>query len=66
MPKPNLKLKAMIIERFGSQAIGARELGINESRLSRIIHGRVKAKRGEKRSVAWKLQTKISDIFPEG
>ena len=66
MGKPNLKLKAVIIERFGSQAVAAEEFQINEFRLSRIIHGRAKAKPHEKRTVAWKLQTKISDIFPEG
>jgi hypothetical protein len=65
MKKPNLRLKALIIEHFGSQASGAQAFGINEFRLSRIIHKRAQAKPEEKRTIAWKLQRKISDLFAE-
>lgn len=62
----NLKLKASLIEVYGSQITAARALGINEYRLSRIIHGRARPCREEKRRIACKLQRKIDDLFPEG
>jgi hypothetical protein len=65
MKKPNLRLKALIIEHYGSQALGAKAFGINEFRLSRIIHNRAQPNAKEKRMIAWKLQRKISDLFPE-
>jgi plasmid maintenance system antidote protein VapI len=36
----NLKLKAKIIERFGTQADFARVTGLKEDRISRFINGR--------------------------
>ena len=65
MKEPNLKLKSAIYEVFPSQALAAREFGIDEFRLSRLIHGRATPKREEKRRIAWKLQKKISELFPE-
>ena len=35
----NLKLKGLLVERFGSQTAAARALGLSESRLSRVIRG---------------------------
>lgn len=61
---PNLKLKALIIETFGSQVSGARAFEMNECRLSRIIHRRAQPKHEEKRTIAWKLQKKMAEIFP--
>ena len=65
MTGPNLKLKALIIENFGSQVSGARAFEMNEYRLSRIIHKRALPKPDEKRTIAWKLQKKICELFPE-
>jgi DNA-binding transcriptional regulator YdaS (Cro superfamily) len=36
----NKKLKAKIIERFGSQFVFSQELGVHESEVSKIIRGR--------------------------
>ena len=66
MTGPNLKLKALIIENFGSQVSGARAFEMNEYRLSRIIHRRAQPNPDEKRTIAWKLQKKMAEIFPEG
>jgi hypothetical protein len=65
MDKANFKLKASIIEAFGSQVTAAREFKIREDRLSRIIHSRVHPTPEEKRIIAWKLQKKIDELFPE-
>jgi len=35
----NLKLKAAIIERFGTQVAATRTLGISEATISRIVNG---------------------------
>ncbi len=35
----NFKLKALIVEKFGSQCAAARVLGLSEPKLSRIIRG---------------------------
>jgi plasmid maintenance system antidote protein VapI len=48
----NRPLKAEIVYHFGSQTEAAQALGIEESRLSRIIHGRVSASDKEKRAFA--------------
>lgn len=63
MGEPNFRLKGLIIERFGTQARAAREFQINEFRLSRIIHGRAAATDKDKRTIAWKLQRPIKDLF---
>jgi len=36
---PNLKLKGLIIETFGSQCAAAQALGMDAPRLSRIVRG---------------------------
>ena len=37
----NRELKAALVLRFGNQAEAAQCLGLQESRISRIIHGRI-------------------------
>ena len=59
----NRKLKAAIILRCGTVAKAARECGMREDRLSRIIHNRVKPKQSEKRALAWRLQRPIEALF---
>jgi len=59
----NLRLKALIIERFGTQAEASLKFGMNEYRLSRVIHGRVKPTQEERRKIAWALQRRISEVF---
>ncbi len=61
----NKKLKALIVGRFGSQAEAAQRFNMPEIRLSRIIHARVVVRPEEKRVIAWKLQCRIAEIFPE-
>ena len=66
MGEPNLRLKAEIIAAFGTLTNGARVMGIkDEFRLSRLIHGRAKPTRAEKRSIAWRLQKPIASLFPD-
>lgn len=65
MSKPNFRLKAIIIESFGTIAAAARQCDIREDRLSRIIHRRVTPSQKERRTLAWKLQKPIKELFPE-
>jgi len=37
--QPLLELKFAIAKKFGSQIAASRKMGINESRLSRVVHG---------------------------
>jgi lambda repressor-like predicted transcriptional regulator len=60
----NLILKARIIEQFGSQTVLARQVGLSEDRLSKIIHGRVPPKDHEKRVIAESLGLSEREIFP--
>jgi DNA-binding XRE family transcriptional regulator len=57
--------RGLIIMKDGSICNAASALGIHESRLSRIIHGRVRPNQNEKRKIAWHLQKPISDLFPQ-
>jgi len=59
----NRKLKAAIILRCGTVAKAARECGMREDRLSRIIHNRVKPRPDEKRALAWRLQKPLGELF---
>jgi hypothetical protein len=72
MQKPNLALKAAIIEtdatlkNFVIQLdgrSGAEKL--TEQRLGRIIHHRSEATDEEKRVISWRLQKPITEIFAE-
>jgi hypothetical protein len=46
----NRQLKAAIVLRFGNQADAAQALGLQESRLSRILHYRVPVSLRERRA----------------
>jgi hypothetical protein len=65
MGKPNLRLKGLIISKYGTQASAALDFEMNEFRLSRIIHRRAAPSPEERRMIAWKLQRPIVDLFPE-
>jgi hypothetical protein len=66
MKETNLKLKALLIEKYGTLTKAGRDLGMDEFRLSRIIHGRAEPQQIEKRRVAWKLQKPATLLFPGG
>lgn len=63
--KINTKLRDVILSKYRTQADFAYMLGWNEGKVSRIVNGRLKPTQEDKRVMAWKLQVKISDIFPE-
>jgi len=65
MQQPNYYLKGLIYEADGTIIEFARAVNINESRLSRIIHRRVRPNQKEKQKIAWHLQRTIEDIFDE-
>jgi len=60
----NVILKLKIMEKYRYQFDLARELGITEDRLSRIVHNRVCPSDVEKRGIARRLRVKVNDIFP--
>jgi hypothetical protein len=64
MKETNLKLKALLIEKYGTLTKAGRDLGMDEFRLSRIIHGRAEPQLIEKRMMAWKLQRSAALLFP--
>jgi hypothetical protein len=65
MQQPNYYLKALLIQSDGTIINAARSVGIHESRLSRIIHRRVRPNQKERQKIAWHLQRSIEDVFQE-
>jgi len=57
----NTKLKARIVELFGSQADFAQALGCHESRISQIVRGRRKLTPDQIKD--WKKALKCDDEF---
>jgi hypothetical protein len=55
----NLELKAAVVLRYGSQVKGAKELGLGESRLSRLIQGHDTPRPDEARMLHKKLGVKL-------
>jgi hypothetical protein len=64
MPKVNRKLKARIIERFGTQADFAQACGENAPKVSLVVNYRERLKPKEKRRWARLLDTRPEKIFP--
>jgi len=60
----NLKLKALIVEKFGTQSELCRRLNFSEDRLSKFIHGRVQPKKEERRAIAQLLEVPEGEVFP--
>ena len=60
----NLKLKARIIERFGSQVDFARALKVDEQTISRVIRGREGLPEEAQKQWAKKLSCDIKEEWP--
>ena len=59
----NIKLKAIIYEKFGNQGNFARLLNLSEHRLSRIINEREKPKPEEALKITKNLGLPLSELF---
>lgn len=62
----NLPLKAEIIRKCGSQAQFARDLGIHDSGVSRVVRGWKELSDEQKAVWADILQVEVGEIFSEG
>jgi transcriptional regulator with XRE-family HTH domain len=60
----NLALKTAFWKLRKSQVRVMHETGISESRLSRIVHGHLKATKAEKQALAKALKTPVTELFP--
>jgi transcriptional regulator with XRE-family HTH domain len=58
-----LKLRARIIEKFGVQADFAEALGVDESLVSRILHGRRTLSSEDSEKWAKLLKCKAEELF---
>ena len=61
----NLKLKTKILESGKPQIALAKEIGIPEPVLSKIVNGWIEPKDEVKDKIAISLNCKVRDIFPE-
>ena len=61
---PNRKLKAKIIEIYGTQVDSARLINWTEDRVSRLIHGRLSPRDSDRQLIARKLGVPQDEIFP--
>lgn len=61
----NLRLKARIIELFGTQSDFAHAIKEDETLVSRIIRGRRSLDRGQREKWAAALDSKPEQLFPE-
>ena len=62
----NRKLKAKIVERFGSQSEFAQVLGVRDPYVSRVVNGRDRLSESGKSLWASVLNCEKADIFQEG
>ncbi|OGL40828.1 MAG: hypothetical protein A3C43_08750 [Candidatus Schekmanbacteria bacterium RIFCSPHIGHO2_02_FULL_38_11] len=60
----NTKLKQLIKESGKTQGLLAKEVGIPEARLSRIIHGYITPRKSEEKTIARILGILTIDVFP--
>jgi len=60
----NLKLKSVIILKFGTQFDFSRVVGLREDRISKLIHGRVIPTQDEKEIIGRALGVNLDEIFP--
>jgi len=63
MPK-NLALKVAIVESGQTQVAVSEAVGMDNTRLSTIIHGRRAATEAEQKALAKVLKRKRADLFP--
>jgi len=61
----NAALKLAFFEAGKRQVDVAAALGMDNSRLSQIIHGRLEPTSDEKRGLAKALKKSVGDLFPE-
>jgi len=59
------QLKRAIIESGYKQAFLARQVGIDENRLTKAITGRCQLSEGEKQKLADVLSKKVDELFPQ-
>lgn len=60
----NTKLKQLIKESGKTQGQLAKEVGIPEARLSRIIHGYINPRKSEEEAIARSLEILTVEVFP--
>jgi len=58
------RIKQVLGERRLTQYEAARAIGISETRLSRVVRGRIEATPQEKGALARLLGTTVEDLFP--
>lgn len=58
-----LNLKLLILERFQTQFDFAKELGIRDDKLSKIIQGRVEPNEEEKEHISMILGVPVDELF---
>jgi transcriptional regulator with XRE-family HTH domain len=63
--KMNLKLKMKILERYSRQGDLAKDIGINECLISRIIHERREPFPDEAQAIAQALGCSVGELFEE-
>ena len=61
----NRKLKAAVVLEYGSQVEAARALGWSESKLSRLINGRIEPQPEDARLIQDRLGVKLSNEHVE-
>jgi len=59
MTKTNRKLKAAVVLEYGSQVDAAKALGWSESKLSRLINGRIEPRPEDARLIQAKLGVEL-------
>jgi len=61
MTKTNRKLKAAVVLEYGSQVDAAKALGWSESKLSRLINGRIEPRPEDARLIQDRLGVELSN-----
>ena len=62
----NNKLKGKIIEKYGKQWMFAKEIGVDETFVSRVITGARDLPLDKQSQWADKLNCNVKEIFPQG
>jgi len=62
---PNWALKMAAVERFGSQCELAMRIGFDESKMSRIVRGRITPRPEERVKIAQALNVPEVELWPE-
>lgn len=62
----NYKLKGKIIEKYGKQWMFAKEVGVDETLVSRVITGARDLPSDKQSKWAKKLNCTVKEIFPQG